>query len=67
MVVVHRKGTVHGREGRGDDRHHMLEVIVVRPWVPGNQVLALPVLGALLDFGQHYWQRPEPFGKHLHE
>jgi len=67
VVVVHTERTVHGGESRCDDRHDVLEVLVVCAWIPGCQVLALPILWTFLDLGQHNWQRPQPFGVHLHE
>jgi len=45
----------------------VLEVVVVSARVPGGQVLALPVTGALLDFGEHDWEWPKPLGLHLHK
>jgi len=67
MVVVHAERAVHGGEGGRDDGHDVLEILVVRAGVPGGEVLALPVLRALLDLGEHHWQRPQPLALDLHE
>jgi len=60
VVVVYGQGRVHGGEGRGDDRHDVLEILVVCTRVPRGEILGLPLLWTLLDFSEHHWERPQP-------